>query len=83
MADNPQAFVRLRPIIHHYLMELRRTGAYGKSKADVMRRFIENGVAKALEAGVIEKQDVRAHGETLEGEDEEEGEAGKAPRKSS
>ena len=69
MADNPQAYVRLRPVIHHYLMELRRTGAYGKSKADVMRRFIENGIAKALEAGLIEKRDVQAFGETLEGEE--------------
>jgi hypothetical protein len=50
-------------------MELRRTGAYGKSKADVMRRFIENGIAKALEAGLIEKRDVQAFGETLEGEE--------------
>lgn len=69
MAENKPVPVRLRPIIHHYLGELAKTGAYGKSKAGVMRRFIENGIVAALEGGVIEKQDVRDYGETLEDED--------------
>ena len=71
MADNPQALVRLRPIIHHYLVELSKTGAYGKSKAGVMRRFIENGIVAAIEAHVIEKKDIRDFGETLEETDSE------------
>jgi hypothetical protein len=71
VAKNEPAPVRLRPIIHHYLVELAKTGAYGKSKAGVMRRFIENGIVAALEAHVIEKQDVRAYGETLDDEDDD------------
>jgi hypothetical protein len=72
MAENKHAPVRLRPIIHHYLVELAKIGAYGKGKAGVMRRFIENGIVAALEGGVIEKQDARAYGETLDEPDEEE-----------
>ena len=66
MAENKPFPVRLRPVTHHYLKELVRAGAYGKNKADVMRRFIENGIVAALQGGVIEKQDIRAHGETLD-----------------
>ncbi|MGA7675767.1 MAG: hypothetical protein WCA78_12085 [Rhizomicrobium sp.] len=69
MAENKPFPVRLRPVVHHYLGELAKTGAYGKSKAGVMRRFIENGIVQALEARVIEKQDIRAYGETLDEED--------------
>lgn len=66
MAENKPVPVRLRPIIHYYLQELVRAGAYGKNKSEVMRRFIEGGVVTALQGGVIEKQDIRAYGETLE-----------------
>ena len=66
MAENPKASTRLRPIIHHYLEELVKTGAYGKGKAGVIRSFIETGVRHAIESGVIEKKDVRDYGETLE-----------------
>ena len=72
MDENPQALVRLRPVIHHYLMELAKTGAYGKSKAGVMRRFIENGIVQARESGPIEKQDIRAYGEALDEATDEE-----------
>ena len=51
--ENPKASTRLRPIIHDYLLELAKTGAYGKGKAGVMRRFIENGIVGALEGGVL------------------------------
>jgi hypothetical protein len=68
MAENKPIPVRLRPVIRHYLGELAKTGAYGKSKAGVMRRFIENGIVQALESGLIEKQDARAYGETIDDE---------------
>jgi hypothetical protein len=56
--------LRLRKVTDHYLKELVKTGAYGENKSDVMRRFIENGIRQALEAGVIGKTDIRDHGET-------------------
>jgi hypothetical protein len=71
MAENPQASIRLRPIMHAYLADLAKLGTYGKNKAGVMRRFIENGIVAALEAGILDKKDIRDHGEQLEdGEDE-------------
>jgi hypothetical protein len=66
MPENKPFPVRLRPIVHHYLGELAKTGAYGKSKAGVMRRFIENGIVQAIEGHVLEKKDVRDFGETLD-----------------
>jgi hypothetical protein len=70
MAENEKASTRLRPIIHYYLGELVRTGAYGKGKAGVMRGFIEAGIRQALESGLIEKKDIRDFGETLEDGDD-------------
>jgi hypothetical protein len=70
MAENPKASTRLRPTILLYLDDLSKTGAYGKGRAEIMRRFIENGITRALEAGVIRARDVRDHGETV-GESEE------------
>jgi hypothetical protein len=72
MAENPKASTRLRPIIHAYLADLAKLGTYGKNKAGVMRRFIENGIVAALEGGVLEKKDVRDHGEQLEDGEEDE-----------
>ena len=66
MAENPKASARLRPIIHAYLDDLAKLGPYGKGKAGVVRFFVEAGIVKALEAGVLVKKDVRDHGETLE-----------------
>lgn len=72
MAENPKASTRLRPIIHAYLDDLAKLGPYGKGKAAVIRRFVENGVIAALEAGVLNKKDVRDHGESLEENDKDE-----------
>jgi hypothetical protein len=66
MAENPHASTRLRPIMHAYLRELARVGCYGKGKAGVMRRFIENGIAQALEAGVIAPKNIEDFGERIE-----------------
>jgi len=71
MAETPKASVRLRPTVHAYLGDLVKVGAYGRGKADVMRRFIENGIARALEAGVIQRRDIR----DLNEEPDEEGES--------
>ena len=66
MASNPSVNLRLRPIIHAYLDELAKHGAYGKGKQNVIRHFVENGIVAALQGGVLDKKDVRDHGETLE-----------------
>jgi hypothetical protein len=55
-----------------YLDELGRIGPYGKGRAGVIRRFVENGVPQAIERDVIEKRDAADFGEDL-GDDEEEG----------
>lgn len=70
MATNPAETVRLRPVIAAYLKDLAAVGAYGKGKAGVMRRFIENGIARAIERGVIEKRDAADFGELPDDDDE-------------
>jgi hypothetical protein len=71
MAENPKASVRLRPTVHAYLEDLAKVGAYGKGKADIMRRFIESGIMAALEGGVIPKRDIRDLGESPIHDDED------------
>jgi hypothetical protein len=68
---NPPVTIRLRPVIVAYLEDLGRIGAYGKGKAGVIRRFIENGVAHAIERGVVEKRDAADFGERLEDEEDD------------
>lgn len=63
MAEGPKTTVRLEPIIRAYLKDLAKLGAYGKGRAGVMRRFIENGVADAIEKKVIAPRDVADFGE--------------------
>jgi hypothetical protein len=70
MATNPVTPVRLRPIIIAYLDELARVGAFGKGRSGVMRRFIEDGIARAIGQKVIEKRDAIDFGEAP-GEDED------------
>jgi predicted DNA-binding protein len=53
MPATPKESVRLPPIIRAYLDDLAKLGVYGKGRAGVMRRFIENGIKDALEKQVI------------------------------
>ena len=71
MATNPPATVRLRPVIIAYLDELAGIGAFGKGRAGVMRRFIENGIVRAIERNVIEKKSAADFGETIDGAEDE------------
>jgi hypothetical protein len=68
---NPPVTVRLRPVMVAYLDELGRIGPYGKGKAGVIRRFVENGVRRAIERRVIEKRDGADFGEDFADEEEE------------
>lgn len=58
MAGRQKADLRLAPIIRAYLDDLAKLGAYGKGRAGVMRRFIENGIKDTIEKGVIAPRDV-------------------------
>lgn len=69
MATNPPILVRLRPVTVAYLEQLSRIGAYGKGRSGVMRRFIEAGIARAIEQRVINKLDATQFGEA-DNEDE-------------
>ena len=69
MATNPKAECRLSPINHAYLNDLAKLGPYGKGKAGVMRRFIENGIKEALENKVIAARDIAEFGGVEEEED--------------
>ena len=64
--------VRVRPIVGAYLDELDRIGGYGKGRAGVIRRFVENGIADALQRGGLDKKSATDFGETA-GETEDEG----------
>lgn len=67
---SPKADLRLPPIMHAYLEDLAKIGAYGKGKSGVIRRFIENGVRAAIERKVIPARDVADFGGDSE-EDED------------
>jgi hypothetical protein len=66
MAEGLKTTVRLEPIVRAYLKDLAKLGAYGKGRAGVMRRFIENGVAEAIEKKVIAPRDIADFGEETE-----------------
>jgi hypothetical protein len=71
MAASIPTSLRLRPVIIAYLDEIATVGTYGKGRSGVMRRFIENGVARLVEKRVIEKRNAADFGETPEDDDED------------
>jgi hypothetical protein len=58
----PKADLRLPEILHAYLEDLAKLGAYGKGKAGVMRRFIEDGIQRALADKVIAPRNIDEFG---------------------
>ncbi len=68
MANTPVQ-VRLRPIVLAYLDELDRIGGYGKGRVGVIKRFIENGIAREIRRNVLEKKNAKDLGESEDGED--------------
>lgn len=70
MASTPKTSIRLRPVIRAYLGDLAKLGAYGRGRSGVMRRFIEQGIADALEKKMIEARDVSEFGEDIDSENE-------------
>jgi hypothetical protein len=63
MATNPVITVRLRPVLTAYIDDLANLGPYGEGRAGVIRRFVENGIADAIEKGVIKKRSASDMGE--------------------
>ena len=61
---------RLPPILHDYLSELADLGTYGKDKGDVARRFIEDGIQKAIEKKVIAKRSMKDYRGTKRGKND-------------
>jgi hypothetical protein len=71
MATNKPIPVRPRPVLIAYLDELDRMGGYGKGRAGVIRRFVENGIAQAIQRKVLDKKNAADFGETAD-EDQDE-----------
>lgn len=71
MATSPTTSIRLRSVILAYVDELADVGGYGKGRSGVIRRFVENGIIRAIEKGVIEKKSAAEFGETPDMEDED------------
>lgn len=65
-----KAQLRLELIDRAYLKDLARIG-YGKGESGVMRRFILNGIAAALESKVIATRTVEEFGGSVEDDDED------------
>lgn len=58
---NPKLYLRLEQIMHAYLEELADIGTYGKGKNGVAKRFIEDGVQRAIETKTITKRSAKDH----------------------
>jgi hypothetical protein len=63
--------VRLRPVVLAYLDELDRIGGYGRGRSGVIRRFVENGIAEAIQLRVLEKKNADDFTDEQESDDEE------------
>jgi Arc/MetJ-type ribon-helix-helix transcriptional regulator len=69
MARNPKAEFRMHAMLHAYLDDLVNDGTYGGTKSEVLRRFVEEGIRAALNAGRIAKRDIRDFGGPAPSED--------------
>ena len=70
-ASTEKTSIRLTPILQAYLDDLAKLGAFGRGRAGVMRRFIENGIRDAIEKKVIAPRNVSDFGESDEGDGED------------
>jgi hypothetical protein len=48
------------------LNDLAKIGGYGKGRAGVIKRFIQNGIVEALEKGVIAKRSIEEFGGSVD-----------------
>ena len=70
MAANKPIQVRVRPVVLAYLDELDRIGGYGEGRSGVIRRFVENGIASAIQRKVLDKKSANDFGETPDDDEE-------------
>jgi hypothetical protein len=70
MASNKPVPVRLRPVVLAYLDELDRIGGYGKGRVGVIRRFVENGIAHAIQNKVLDKKSAADFNEPADDDEE-------------
>ena len=71
MASNKPVLVRFRPVVLSYLDELSRIGGFGKGRAGVVRRFVENGIANELRQKVLDKKSAIDVGEAPDDDEDE------------
>ena len=70
----PRIKLRLTPISRAYLRDLAKLGIYGTGEQAVARRLVENGLAEAVEKGLITKKSTDEPGLTAyeEGDEKDE-----------
>jgi hypothetical protein len=71
MAANPPVTIRFRAIDIAYLEELGKIGGYGKGRNGVIRRFVENGIVRAIERGVVVRKNAADFPEPPAADDED------------
>lgn len=64
MASKPIP-IRLRPIVVAYIDELDRLGGFGEGRSGVIRRFIENGIAREIKRGILAPKNADDFGEKV------------------
>lgn len=71
----PRIKLRLSSISRAYLRDLARLGIYGTGEQAVARRLVENGLADAVEKGLIAKKSADDPGFSGNDEDDEKDDA--------
>jgi hypothetical protein len=66
---NPRIEIRLHRLNLAYLDDLVNDGTYGGTKSEVMRRFVEEGIRRALNEGRIAKRNIMDFGGPAPSED--------------
>ena len=66
---NPKAEFRLHRMNHAYLDDLVNEGTYGGTRSEVLRRFVEEGIRRALNEGRIAKRKIEDFGGPAPSED--------------
>jgi hypothetical protein len=70
MAANPKTYFRLHRINRAYLDDLVHEGTYGGTKSEVMRRFVEEGIRRALTDNRIARRNIADYGGPMPSRDE-------------
>jgi len=66
---SPRFELRLHPMNVAYLDDLVNDGTYGGTKSEVARRFVEEGIRRALNEGRITKRNIADYGGPMPSDD--------------